>query len=137
MSTPSSAAALLACAAGKDVYVEKPMSLFIQEGRWMTTAVRRYKRIVCPGAQSRNGSHMREVVPLFKEGYAGRIASVRFGPYRNIMPGFGRPGDGPPPTGMAYAMWLGPAPMRPNSTNRVLYHFRWFWDQSRAFSIFL
>jgi len=121
---------IMACAAGKDVYVEKPMSLFIQEGRWMTTAARRYKRIVCVGTQGRNGSHMREVVPLFQQKYAGRIGSVRFGSYRNVMPGFGRPADGPPPTGLDYDMWLGPAPKRPYNTNRVLYHFRWFWDYS-------
>ena len=59
---------IMACAAGKDVYVEKPMTLFVKEGRWMTTAARRYKRIVCVGTQGRNGSHIKDVVPLFRDG---------------------------------------------------------------------
>ncbi len=50
--------------------------------------------------------------------------------YRNVMPGFGSPPDGPPPAELDYDMWLGPAPKRPYNPNRSLYHFRWFWDYS-------
>jgi len=121
---------ILACAAGKDVYVEKPMTLFVREGRWMTTAARRYNRIVCVGTQGRSGTHIPEVIELLRQRTAGKIHSVRFSAYRNIMPGFGRPADGPPPAGLDYDLWLGPAPARPYNPNRSLYHFRWFWDYS-------
>jgi len=121
---------IMACAAGKDVYVEKPMTLFVKEGRWMTTAARRNQRIVCVGTQGRNGSHMADVVPMFRDNYAGKITSVRFMAYRNIMPGFGRPADCDPPPGLDFDLWLGPAPARPYNPNRCLYHFRWFWDYS-------
>ncbi len=121
---------ILACAAGKDVYVEKPMTLFVREGRWMTTAARRYNRIVCVGTQGRSGTHIPEVMELLRQRTAGQIHSVRFSAYRNIMPGFGRPADGPPPAGLDYDLWLGPAPERPYNPNRSLYHFRWFWDYS-------
>ncbi|MBI4893608.1 MAG: Gfo/Idh/MocA family oxidoreductase [Acidobacteria bacterium] len=121
---------IMACAAGKDVYVEKPMTLFIREGRWMTTAARRFNRIVCVGTQGRSATHMKEVWPLIDNHAAGNIHSVRFSSYRNIMPGFGRPADCPPPPGLDYDLWLGPAPQRPYNPNRCLYHFRWFWDYS-------
>jgi predicted dehydrogenase len=67
---------------------------------------------------------------MLKEGAAGKIHGVRFSSYRNIMPGFGRPADCDPPEGLDYDMWLGPAPKRPYNPNRVIYHFRWFWDYS-------
>jgi len=121
---------ILACAAGKDVYVEKPMTLFIREGRWMTTAARRYNRIVCVGTQGRSGTHIPEVIELLRKGVAGKIHSVRFSAYRNIMPGFGRPADCAAPSGLDYDQWLGPAPERAYNPNRGLYHFRWFWDYS-------
>jgi predicted dehydrogenase len=120
---------IMACAAGKDVYVEKPMTLFIKEGRWMTTAARKYNRIVQVGTQGRSGPHMKEVLPMIRGGHIGRITSVRIGAYRNIMPGFGRPTGSPPP-GLDYAMWLGPAPNKAYTPHRCLYHFRWFWDYS-------
>jgi predicted dehydrogenase len=121
---------ILACAAGKDVYVEKPMTLFVREGRWMTDAARRHKRIVCVGTQGRSGTHIPEALELVRSGAAGKIHSVRFSAYRNIMPGFGRPADTAPPPGLDYDLWLGPAPQRPYNPNRCLYHFRWFWDYS-------
>ena len=123
-------ATIMACAAGKDVYVEKPMTLFINEGRWMTTAARRYKRICITGTQGRSGTHMKEVQALLAQNYAGKIQNARFSSYRNIMPGFGRPADCAPLPGLDYDLWLGPAPQRPYNPNRVLYHFRWFWDYS-------
>ncbi len=121
---------IMACAAGKDVYVEKPMTLFIREGRWMTTAARRYKRIVQTGTQGRSGTHMPEVLELIKSNHIGKIHSVRIGSFRNVMPGFGAPKDGDPPPNLDYELWLGPAPRRPYNPNRALYNFRWFWDYS-------
>lgn len=121
---------IMACAAGKDVYVEKPMTLFVREGRWMIQAARKYNRIVCVGTQARSNTHLPQAIELLRQGAAGRICSVRFSAYRNIMPGFGRPADCAPPPGLDYDMWLGPAPQRPFNPNRCLYHFRWFWDYS-------
>jgi predicted dehydrogenase len=121
---------IMACAAGKDVYVEKPMTLFVKEGRWMVQAARKYNRICIVGTQGRSGSHIPEVQALFANETVGKIVSVRFNSYRNIMPGFGRPADSAPPEGFDYNSWLGPAPQRPYNVNRALYHFRWFWDYS-------
>jgi len=121
---------MMACAAGKDVYVEKPMTLFVREGRWMTTVARRYRRVVQVGTQGRSGAHFTEVLRLIGAGHIGRIHSVRIGTFRNVMPGFGNPPDSAPPAGMDYEMWLGPAPARAYNRNRALYNFRWFWDYS-------
>jgi len=121
---------IMACAAGKDVYVEKPMTLFVREGRWMVNAARRHNRIVCVGTQGRSGTHIPGALELVRSGAVGKIHSVRFSAYRNIMPGFGRPADTSPPPGLDYDLWLGPAPKRPYNPHRCLYHFRWFWDYS-------
>ncbi len=121
---------MLACEAGKDVYVEKPMTLFVKEGRWMTAVARRFNRIVQVGTQGRSAPYLPEMQRLFDKGELGKIHTVRIGAFRNIMPGFGRPADTAPPPGMDYDMWLGPAPKRPYNLHRSLYHFRWFWDYS-------
>ncbi|MEK7407973.1 MAG: Gfo/Idh/MocA family oxidoreductase [Acidobacteriota bacterium] len=121
---------IMACAAGKDVYVEKPMTLFVREGRWMTTAARRYKRVVQVGTQGRSGGHVKEAIALARGGHIGKIHSVRIGAFRNIMPGFSKPPETSPPTDLEYDLWLGPAPKRPYHPHRALYNFRWFWDYS-------
>jgi predicted dehydrogenase len=121
---------ILACAAGKDVYVEKPLTLFVREGRWMVEAARRHGRIVQVGTQQRSGPHYQRARDLIRDGRIGRVVSVRMWAYRNIMPGFGRPPDGEPPPELDYDLWLGPAPKRAYNPNRSLYHFRWFWDYS-------
>ena len=121
---------LMACAAGKDVYVEKPLSLFVREGRWMVDLAQRYKRVVQVGTQQRSGPHYQKARELVDEGHIGKVVAVRMWYYRNVMPGFGSPSDGTPPPGLDYDLWLGPAPKRPYNPNRSLYHFRWFWDYS-------
>lgn len=121
---------MLACQAGKDVYVEKPMTLFVREGRWMVKAADRYHRVIQVGTQQRSGIHYAHAKRLMRGGHIGHIHTVRLAAFRNIMPGFGRPADCPPPAGMNYDMWLGPAPKRPYNPHRSLYHFRWFWDYS-------
>ncbi len=133
VSTPDHWHALLtimACAAGKDVYVEKPLTLFVQEGRWMVEAARRYKRVVQVGTQQRSGPHYQKGRELARTGYFGKVLSARAGSFRNVMPGFGSPPDGPSPSELDYDLWLGPAPHRPYNPHRGLYHFRWFWDYS-------
>ncbi|MGO9922559.1 MAG: Gfo/Idh/MocA family protein [Isosphaeraceae bacterium] len=121
---------MMACAAGKDVYVEKPLSLFVREGRWMTAVARRHKRVVQVGTQQRSGPHYQKARELIQSGHIGKVVSVRMWSYRNVMPGFGSPADGEPPPELDYDMWLGPAPKRPYNPNRAIYHFRWFWDYS-------
>ena len=82
---------MMACAAGKDVYVEKPLTVFVKEGRWMTTVARRHNRVVQVGTQQRSGLHYQRARQLLQGGYIGKIMSIRGASYRNIMPGFARP----------------------------------------------
>jgi predicted dehydrogenase len=121
---------MLACAAGKDVYVEKPLTLFVKEGRWMLKVARRCQRVVQVGTQNRSGPQFHRARQFIRERKLGRLVSVQNNFFRNLMPGFGNPPDGPPPPGLDYDLWLGPAPARPYNPNRALYHFRWFWDYS-------
>jgi predicted dehydrogenase len=121
---------IMACAAGKDVYVEKPMTVFIDEGKWMVQAARKYNRIVVVGTQRRHGKGVGEAKKVIDGGSLGKIHSVRLASYRNIYPGFGKTKVEDPPANFDYDMWLGPAPKRPYQAHRGLYHFRWFWDYS-------
>ena len=121
---------MLACAAGKDVYVEKPLTLFVREGRWMVEAARRHKRVVQVGTQQRSGPHYQKARDLIRRGRLGELVSVQCNYFRNVSPGFGHPPDANPPPELDYEMWLGPAPLRPYNPNRAIYHFRWFWDYS-------
>ena len=121
---------MMACAAGKDVYVEKPLSLFVREGRWMVDVARRHRRVVQVGTQQRSGPHYLKARELIQGGHIGKVVAVRMWHYRNILPGFGKPADGDAPPELDYDQWLGPAPLRKYNPNRSLYHFRWFWDYS-------
>lgn len=121
---------MMACAAGKDVYVEKPLSLFVQEGRWMVDVAKRHGRVVQVGTQQRSGKHYQRARELIQSGAIGDIVSVKMQAARNIMPGYGsKPNSNPPPQ-LDYNMWLGPAPLRAYNPLRAIYHFRWYWDYS-------
>ena len=87
---------MMACAAGKDVYVEKPTSLFVREGRWMVDVARKHGRVVQVGTQQRSGPHYQRARDLIRDGRIGRVVAVRMWSHRNIMPGFGSPPDGDP-----------------------------------------
>ena len=121
---------IMACQAGKDVYVEKPLALTIKEGRAMVNAARKYQRVVQTGSQQRSGEHYARAVELIRSGKLGKIAHITAGHIRNSMPGFGRYKDEPPPPELDWDMWLGPAPYRPYNKLRCIYNFRWFWDYS-------
>ena len=121
---------MMACAAGKDVYVEKPLTLFVREGRWMVELARRHKRVVQVGTQQRSGAHYQRARELVRSGRIGKLVSVQVNYFRNVSPGFGKPPDQTPPPELDYDLWLGPAPQRPYNPNRAIYHFRWFWDYS-------
>ena len=121
---------MLACAAGKDVYVEKPLTLFVREGEWMQAVAEKHKRIVQVGTQQRSGKHYQRARDLIQKGHIGKVVSVRMPAVRNVTPGFGSPPDREPPAELDYDHWLGPAPARQFNPNRSIYHFRWFWDYS-------
>jgi len=121
---------ILACQAGKDVYVEKPMTVFIDEGKWMVQAARKYERIVVVGTQRRQGRAVAEAKKVAASGVIGKIHSVRISSARNIYPGFGKTPVSEPPAGFDYDMWQGPTAKKPYTAHRGLYHFRWFWDYS-------
>ena len=119
---------MMACAAGKDVYVEKPMHLFVREGEWMQKVASKHKRIVQVGTQQRSAPHYQKAKELLRNGAIGDIASVQCDFFRNVMPGIGNPLDGDSPADFDWEMHLGPAPARRYNPNRGIYHFRWFWD---------
>ncbi|MBI2925579.1 MAG: Gfo/Idh/MocA family oxidoreductase [Verrucomicrobia bacterium] len=119
---------VLACQAGKDVYVEKPLATTIDEGRAMLTAAQKHSRIVQMGTQWRSGVHWREAVEFVRSGKLGKVGLVRGWAYHDWLGDVGNPPDGNPPPSVDYDMWLGPAPLRPFNPNRFHFNFRWFWD---------
>jgi predicted dehydrogenase len=120
---------MLACQAGKDVYVEKPISVTIKEGRRMVDAARRYNRVVQVGTQQRSGAHYKEAVSLLREGKIGKIHRVAAWNHGNSSPfGIGKHPDGAPPADLDWDLWLGPAPKVAFNPSRFLGSFRWFWD---------
>ena len=127
---------VMACRAGKDVYVEKPISVTVSEGRKMVEVGRETKRVVGVGTQQRSGEHFQRAVEIVQSGRLGRITRVETWNYGNEYPeGFGNPPDSEPPEGLDWDMWLGPAPKRPFNKNRFGVDvkgywstFRWFWD---------
>ena len=117
--------------AGKDVYVEKPLSLVLREGRIIVDEARRTKRVCAVGSQQRSGAHYVEAVRLIREGAIGAVHHVHAGMTRNAMPGFvARELRGGLTDALDWDMWLGPAPKVPFDPFRAIYHFRWFWDYS-------
>ena len=117
-----------ACAAGKDVYVEKPLANSIAETQVMTAAAKRYNRVVQVGQWQRSGPHWTEAMDFVHSGKLGRIRSVRAWAYMNWLPAVPDIPNGTPPQGVDYDMWLGPAPKRPFNQNRFHFNFRWYWD---------
>jgi len=116
-----------ACQAGKDVYVEKPASHNVFEGRKMIEAARKYGRIVQVGMQSRAIAHKRRAIELLRQGVIGKLYMAKGLCYKRRR-SIGRQPDGPVPPGVDYDLWLGPAPWRPFNPNRFHYNWHWFWD---------
>ena len=120
---------ILACKAGKDVYVEKPLAYSVKEGRAMVDAALENRRVVQVGTQHRSAPHFREVERIIQSGQLGPIHFVRVWNYLNLSPdGLGRTPDSNPPTGLDWDFYLGPAPAVPFNQNRFLRTYRWFWD---------
>jgi predicted dehydrogenase len=120
-----------ACRAGKDVYVEKPLSLCIAEGRTMVRVAEETKRVTQVGLHRRSAAFVQEAVQLIRDGAIGKVTVAKCYHLRNESPmGIGRPADCNPPPGLNWDMWLGPAPKVAYNPNRCLYKFRWFSDYS-------
>ena len=120
-------ATIWACQAGKDVYVEKPATWCIAEGRKMTEAAGKHDRIVQTGTHLRARQGRRAAIRLLRDGVIGELYMARayiFNPRRRI----GHQVDGPVPQGVHYDLWRGPAPLRPFNTNRFHYNWHWFWE---------
>ena len=124
-----------ACKAGKDVWVEKPACVYIDEGVKMVEAARKYKRIVQAGTMQRSGAFFQKAREIVKSGDLGDISFCRtFQSSVTEREGWGNPPDAEPPSGLDWDLWLGPAPKRPFNSNRWGVDekrwstFRYFWD---------
>jgi predicted dehydrogenase len=121
---------IMACEAGKDVYVEKPISHTIVEGRKMVEAANKHNRIVQCGTQQRSGEHFQKVSEMIRKGRIGRVTAaeswVLVGASKQSRMHTPVPDSDPPP-GLDWDMWLGPAPYHPYNKNR---HEGWggYWQ---------
>ena len=116
-----------ACQAGKDVYVEKPVSHNVVEGRRMIEAAARHSRIVAVGTQRRSASIVAKAVEFLRDDGLGRIYGAKTVIHRPRDP-IGVAADSAVPPGVHYDLWLGPAPLRPYNENHFHYHWHWFWE---------
>lgn len=116
-----------ACQAGKDVYVEKPCSHNVFECRRIVAAARKYNRIVQHGTQTRSAAAVREGMAKLAEGVIGEVYMAR-GLCFNWRDTIGRASPSPVPKGVHYDLWIGPAPVKPFTTNRFHYNWHWQWD---------
>jgi predicted dehydrogenase len=119
-------ATILACDAGKHVYVEKPCSHNIREGRLMIEAARRNKRVVQVGTQSRSTAHVRKAMERLHEGAIGRVLVAKaWNSQLRKSIGHARPSQ--PPATLDYDLWIGPAPMVPYQSNLLPGIWRWWY----------
>ena len=129
---------VMACQAGKDVFVEKPISVAVEEGKAMLAAARRHQRVVQVALWQRSNAHFQQAVRIVRSGLLGRVTFVRMWNYGNASPdGIGKPPDSDPPAGLDWDLWLGPAPKVAFNANRFGVGDRWstfrhFWDYSNG-----
>lgn len=117
-----------ACAAGKDVYVEKPVGNSIAECEVMVNAQKKYNRAVQCGQWQRSMPHFIDALNFLRTGKLGQIRTVKAWAYMGWMENIPEKPNSPVPPGVDYTMWLGPAETRPFNENRFHFNFRWFWD---------
>ncbi len=120
-------ATIWACQAGKDVYVEKPVSHNVWEGRQMIAAARRSGRIVQVGHQMRSSTAMQGAVEFLQSGQLGEVYMAKGLCYK-WRDTIGHSRAEPVPEGVHYDLWLGPAPEQPFQPNRFHYNWHWYWD---------
>jgi predicted dehydrogenase len=120
-------ATIWACQADKHVYVEKPASHNLNEGRRMVEAARRYHRVVQLGTQSRSSASLARAAELVRSGKLGKIPHARAW-IGGSRPNIGHQKDTAVPPGVDYNLWLGPAPERAFNVNRFHYRWHWMWD---------
>ena len=118
---------VLACQAGKDVYVEMPVSHNFREGEQMVAAARQHERMVQAGLHQRSGEHFRSAVEFVQSGGIGDVRLAKAWIVHRRKP-IGFKSDGRVPHGVDYDLWLGPAPERPFNPNRFHHNWHWFWD---------
>lgn len=122
---------ITACDAGKDVYVEKPLSVTVVEGRRMVEAARRNDRVVQVGTHRRSSETYTELAERSQRGDFGKICVARAYRLSNMNPnGIGRKEPQSPPPGFDWDTWLGPRPDRPYQDNIHPYKFRWWHEFS-------
>ena len=117
---------VMACEAGKDVYVQKPASVTIEEGSAMVRAAERCGRIVQVGSQGRSTSAAYKACEYIRNGQIGRVTKVTCWHYPN--PEGGTKPNTDPPAGLDWDLWLGPARWVPYNEDRCHFNFRWFLD---------
>ena len=123
-----SLATIWACQAGKDVYVEKPFSYNIWEGRQAVAAARKHRRVVQVGMQSRSSPALRQAFEYLRSGQLGPIRSARAIVYR-ARQGIGRAGGPPPvPPTLDLDLWCGPASTTLPIRKQLHYDWHWFWE---------
>ena len=120
-------ATILACAAGKHVYVEKPGSHNLRESELMVAAARKYKRVVQMGNQRRSWPWVIESIGALHAGELGKVSFAR-GWYTNHRASIGHGKPAPVPEWLDYSLWQGPAPERPFQDNIIHYNWHWFWN---------
>ena len=121
-------AAIWAIQAGNDVYVEKPVSHNVWEGRKIVEAARKYGKIVQTGTQSRSSSGIAECFAWLKEGHLGKIKLARGLCYKPRSSIGKVSGPQPIPPEIDYDLWCGPAPMKPLRRAHLHYDWHWIWD---------
>ena len=117
-------AAILACDAGKHVYVEKPCCHNFREGQLLVQAARRNNRVVQHGTQQRSTRFTADAIQMIKEGAIGEVLAAKAWNVQRRKD-IGKASPSKPPSGFDYDMWVGPAPMIPFQTNR--HHYNWHW----------
>lgn len=123
---------IAACEAKKDVYCEKPLCTFLEEGRRMVTAVKEHKRVVQVGTHHRSHPTMREIVEIVRSGRIGRVHSVKCWMWTNPFKDANAP-TGVTPTHLDYQAWLGSAPFVPYHVDRIHFNFRWCRDYAGGY----
>jgi predicted dehydrogenase len=120
-----------ACRAGKDVYVEKPLSLTVSEGRRMVQVAGETKRVTQVGIHRRSVQSLRDAAEFVRNGGIGHVTVAKGYHVQNEWPnGIGNVANSAPPSDAEWDAWLGPAPKMPYNRNRTYYNFRWFYDYS-------